>query len=144
MIINGLALFLVVAVVSTVAYFFDKHRTKRPDDAQLADWKEFLIKGNLDSPDKKPRVTTSELPALAYDAIEKLWNPKLQREFNERKLRLLNEICARAIQLEEASRRMTAGKPLSAYDDAILIREGLRNGESKSEPTTEDRAENEI
>ena len=142
--INGGLIFLVVVIVAALAYLADKYRAKRPDDAQLADWKEFLIKGNLDSPDKKPKVTTSELPTMAYDAIEKMWNPKLQREFNERKLGLLNEICARAIQIEEASRRMTAGKPLSAYDDAILIREGLRNGESKSEPTTEDRTENEI
>lgn len=159
MIINGLALCLVVAVVLTAAYLIDKHRSKRPDDAQLSEWEEFLIKGNRETPKKKPIVTTSELPALAYDAIEKLWNPKLKREFNERYLSLKNEICARAIQLEKVARRMNEGKPLSSFDDSVLIREKLRNGDSKdavddepleftpgrrfNEPTTEDGIQNE-
>jgi hypothetical protein len=142
--IDGLT-FLIVAILAIAGVLFFKYRqNRRPTDAELADWKEFLIKGNLDRPEKRPLVTTSELPATAYDAIESLRNPKLIREFNERLLSLRNEFAARTIQIEEASRRMAVGKPLSSYDDAILIREGLRNGESKNEPTTQDRNENEI
>lgn len=129
--LNGLTFLIVAILAVTGALLFRRHQSRRPTDAELADWKEFLVKGNLEKPEKKPLVTTSELPSTAYDAIENLRNPKLLREFNERLLSLRNEIAARTIQIEEASRRMAAGKPLSTYDDQILIREKLRNGDSK-------------
>lgn len=134
---ESIAALIVVVIATAVTFWLRRQQTRRVDDAQLSEWEEFLIKGNREQPKKKPVVTTSELSASAYDQIEKLWNPKLRREFNERSLSLRNEVCARAIQLEKVSRRMAEGKPLSDFDDSILIREKLRNGDSKSTADSE-------
>ena len=128
---EAFALVFLALVATGLAIFYQKKQQRRATDDELSEWEEFLIKGNRDKPEKKPIVTTSELPAAAYDTIEKMWNPKLKREFNERFLALKNEISARAIQLERVTRRMAEGKPLSDFDDAILIREKLRNGDSR-------------
>lgn len=135
----GFALLTILAVAGAVAVIVLKQKREgRPTDDQLSEWEEFLIKGNRDQPKKKPLVTTSELSVTAYDAIEKLWNPKLRREFNERFLSLKNEISARAIQVEKVARRMGEGKALSEFDDAILIREKLRNGNTKDSPESDE------
>lgn len=135
--LNGIILALLVLIGVGVAFWLDRKRHQRPDDAKLDEWQTFLIKNESDDPDKKPRTVRTPLPRDAYDTIRRFINPRLQAEYEERNLALENEICARAIQVEKVERRIASGKPMSEYDLAILRREGLMGDakrESKNEP----------
>lgn len=132
MIVNSLALFIIVGFVLALGFWAYRNQTKRETDAQLSEWLGFLVKDKEAEPGKIPRVTTAELAPDVYDAVKKFINPKLKAEYNERRLKLENEIAARAIQIELAARRMAECKPLSTYEDAILIREKLRSGEART------------
>lgn len=132
MTVNAVALLILIGAVLAVGFWAYRNQTKRETDAQLSEWLGFLVKDKEAEPSKIPKVTTAELSPDVYDAVKLFINPKLKAEYNERRLKLENEIAARAIQIEQAARRMAEGKPLSSYDDAVLIREKLRNGEPRS------------
>lgn len=135
--VNGIALLILVGFALAFGFWAYRSQTKRESDAQLSEWLGFLVKDKEAEPGKIPRVTTAELSQDVYDAVKKFINPKLKAEYNERRLKLENEIAARAIQIELAARRMAEGKPLSTYEDAILIREKLRSGEARTSDSTE-------
>ena len=137
MIVNSIALFVLVAFALALGFWAYRNQTKRETDAQLSEWLGFLVKDKEAEPGKIPRVTTAELAPDVYDAVKLFINPKLKAEYNERRLKLENEIAARAIQIELAARRMAEGKPLSTYEDAILIREKLRSGEARISDSVE-------
>ena len=130
--VNGIALLILVGFGLAFGFWAYRSQTKRETDAQLSEWLGFLVKDKEAEPGKIPRVTTAELAPDVYEAVKKFINPKLKAEYNERRLKLENEIAARAIQIELAARRMAEGKPLSTYEDAILIREKLRSGEART------------
>ena len=127
MLINSIALLIIVGVAALVVFWLrEAGSKKRATDDDLSQWLGFLVKDKEDDPEKMPKVTMAELPPNVYESVEKFINPKLEAEYKEKMLRLKNEMTARAIQVEKVSRRMAEGKPLSDYDDKILIREGLR------------------
>lgn len=128
------ALCVLALVASVLAVWHQRKQERRATDDELAEWEALLIKGNADKPDKKPLVTTAELSETAYEAIEKLMHARLKSEYRERGRNLRNEMCARAVQLERVNRRQGKGDPLAAFDDAILIREKIRNGDSRDYP----------
>lgn len=135
--VNGLILAVLVLIGVAVAFWLDRKRHQRPDDAKLDEWLSFLVKGEPDEPEKMPRTVKAQLPREAYDAIKKFCNPKLQAEYEEKLLALDNSIAARAIQVQKVERRVGSGKPMSAHDLAIMRREGLMGDgrrESKNEP----------
>jgi hypothetical protein len=151
--INGLTFLLLVVVVATVALVVRHLRAQPPSDEQLREWLSFITKSN-----GKPSF--ARLNVAEYDAIKLLFHPGLKAEFEEKLTRLENEFSTRAIETALVIRRQAKGLPMSAADDLILIREGLRKQSSgqpnegvmeftpgrftKDEPTTEDRSENEI
>lgn len=126
MLINIIALLIVVGIAALVIIWLRQNGDKRIADDTLSQWLGFLVKDNEDEPSKTPKTTMAKLEFEVYEAVTKFINPKLDAEYKERELKLKNEMAARAIQVEMVSRRMAEGKPLSDYDDQILIREGLR------------------
>jgi hypothetical protein len=126
MAINIIALLIVLGVAALVIVWGYRAKDKRVTDEVLAQWLGFLVKDNEDEPEKMPKTTMAKLEFEVYESVNKFINPKLDAEYKERLLKLNNEMAARAIQVEMVSRRMAEGKALSAYDDKILIREGLR------------------
>ena len=144
MLINGIALFIALGVVGLVIYWLiEGQRAKRPTDADLAEWLGFLVKDKDERPERIPRITMAELKTTVYDAVEKFMNPKLEAEFKEKTLKLRNEIAARAIQVELYARKLASGKTMTAQDEAVMIREGLKVDPTRKEANGNGRKERE-